>query len=666
MKSYITVLCICLLLAPSGVVAQSPQPQNPTGLGRFTTFIRNTYTTGTIPPINTNNSARLDELIRQGNLYLSLNDAIALALENNIDIAVQRYQFQIVDYGLKYAVSRSCGGGGGGGLSASGNNQGNGILTNANTLNGSSTVNGNGNVASAGGSCDPSFSTNWNWGRTANINTNSVTSGGNVVTIGNSTSKSYNFSQAFGSGAQMAVGMSNQRFTTNNTNALFVPGYTDQVTLTASQPLLSGFGFAYNRRNLIIAQNDIKRTDFDFITQVNSTLNTVVQSYWNLVAANSNVSVAQQSLELAEELYENNQKEAEIGVLAPLDVLNAQSQMETQRATLVQAQTTALTQENNLKNLLSKNGLGSPLVADAHIVPTDRIRVPDVEAVTPIQDLISMALGKRPEPASQQLQMDDTRQTLYGLRQQIKPNLNASGQVYNPAAGGILNPAPQVNPITGVVSPRTAPAPYLVGGLGNIFTQLFSIPTLNYSVGFSFNVTLRNRASRAQMAEQELSLRQNELGLQKTVNQIRVDVKNAQIAVTQARAQYASAETALALQEQVLQAEEQKLDLGASTVYQVVLYQRDLSTARYNVVTAQVAYALAKLQMDTATGNLMDRYGIALPEARDGQISRRPDPIPDVLTPPQGQTSLPNAPRPLGTHRASAAAFRQPITQTPR
>ncbi len=663
MKSYLATLCICLLLAPAGV-AQSPKQQGPAGLSRFTTFIRNTYTTTSVPPVDLSNSARLDQLIRQGNLYLSLRDAIALALENNIDIAVQRYQFQMADYSLRYALSRSCGGAGGGGLTTGS------VSTSTNSLNGTSTVNGNGSVSTAGGSCDPSFSTNWNWSRTARINTNTVVSGGNIVTISPSTAKNFSFNQAFGSGAQISVSLSHQRFTTNNANTLFVPGYNDQISFRISQPLLRGFGFAYNRRNVVIAKNDIKRTDLDFVTRVNTTLNTVIQSYWNLVAANSNLVVARQSLELAQKLYENNQKEEEEGVLARIDVLNAQSQMEIQRAALIRIQTTALTQENNLKNLLSKNGIANPLVDEAHIVPTDRIRVPDVEEIIPIQDLISMALQKRPEPASQRLSMADTQLALSGLRKQVLPSLNLTAQVSNPAAGGLVNTAPYIDPITNQPTTRVAPAQYLVGGVGNLFTQMFTRPTLNYSVGFSFNVTLRNRAMRNQMAEQELSLRQNELGLRRTINQIRVDVKNAQIAIAQARTRYASTQNAVALQEQVLQAEELKLQLGASTVYQVVLYQRDLATARYNFVSAQVAYALAKLQMDAATGNLMDRYSVEFNEAKEGEIGRRADPIPDVSSPPQDQTSLQDVPRPLITmpepKSASAEVLRRPVLLTPQ
>jgi outer membrane protein TolC len=241
--------------------------------------------------------------------------------------------------------------------------------------------------------------------------------------------------------------------------------------------------------------------------------------------------------------------------------------------------------------------------------------------------------------------MENTRLNMQTTRNSMLPQLNLTGNVSNPGLGGPENPIPNIDPLSGQVVPRRVNQD-LIGGYGNILRQIFGVPTVNYSIGFQFTVNLRNRSAQAQMAQQTLQLRTAELQLQRTINQIRLDVKNAQVAVDQARARYFAAEAARATQEQVLRAEEQRFQLGASTVYTLVQFQRDLATQRQNELTAQVAYAQAKLQIDTATGNLMDRYNIILDEARDGTITRRADPIPDVLT-PQGQAANPAAVKPV-------------------
>lgn len=602
-KRSLAFLCALLMLAPAGRAQSTPQIGNQNE--HWYSGITRKYSPSYIPPVDLSNSSRLDQLVRAGNLYLSLQDAIALALENNIDIEVQRYNYEIRNYALKNAEAQACGGNG----------------------------------------CDPQFTANMSWARNASIVTNAIVGGGVSTNVGNNRTRNFSIQQGLPTGATATLNFNNSSSTTNNPNVNFVPNLQSSLNLQMTQPLLNGFGLALNRRPIVIARNDIRRTDFEFQQNVNNILNTVIQAYWNLVSARSNVDVAQQSLDLAQQLYDNNRKQLEIGTLAALEVLQAETALESARANLVQAQTAVLTQENTMKNLLSRNGVASPLIADAHIIPTDRIRVPEVEPVTPIQDLIDMALQKRPEIGVQQLNLENQRLNLQNTRNSMLPQLNLTGNVSNQGTGGPLNPIPNVDPLTGQLRPRNVNTE-LVGGYGNILRQLFGVPTISYNIGFQFTVNLRNRSAQAQMAQQTLQLRTAELQLQRTLNQIRADVRNAQIAVEQARARYASAEKARVIQEQVLRAEEQKYQLGASTVYTVVQMQRDLANTRQQELAAQVAYAQAKLQLDVATGNLMDRYNIVFEEAREGAIQRRADPIPDVLT-PQGQAAILASPKPL-------------------
>jgi len=602
-KPFIALLCVLLVAAP-GLYSQQLNDRAPkleTERAHWYSGLTANYRTRYIPPINISNSGRVDSLIRAGNLYLSLSDAIALALENNIDVEVSRYAYPLSDAAV---------------LSARSSN-------------------------GAGVSYDPAFTSTVNWGHSAQIQTNAVQAGGQSVNIGNTRTRNFGIQQGFVTGGTATLGFNNNTATTNNTNAIFLPSYSSGLSLQANQPLLQGFGLAYNTRNLRIAKNNVRLTDYQFQQQLNTTLNTVISTYWNLVSAALAVGVAQQSLELSQKLLDDNKKQLEIGTMAPLDVQQADQQVATSETNLITAQTAVEQQEVALKNLLSRNGLAAANFADVHIIPTDRITVPDVEPIRPVQDLVATALDRRPELTQLRIQLENSKINLTGTKNALLPQLNVVGNVSNPAAGGIFNPNPQVNPLTGEIVTRTPPNPDLIGGYGNILRQLFGIPTVNYQIGFTLTVPLRNRAAQEAYITQDLQLRQSELGIQKQVNQIRMDVQNALIAVRNARARYGSATKASALAEAVLDSEQKKYALGASTSYAVVQHQTDLATARQSEVAAISAYAQAKLQMDQATGTILENNNVTLDEVKNGRLSKTPSRIPDVLPPANGQAAVP-------------------------
>jgi outer membrane protein TolC len=492
----------------------------------------------------------------------------------------------------------------------------------------------------AGVSYDPTFTSTVNWGHSAQIQTNSVTAGGQSVNIGDTRTRNFGIQQGFVTGGTATLGFNNNSSTTNNANAIFLPAYNSGLSLQATQPLLQGFGLAYNTRNLRVAKNNVRLTDYQFQQQLNTTLNTVISTYWNLVSAALAVGVAQQSLELSQKLLDDNKKQLEIGTMAPLDVQQADQQVATSETNLITAQTAVEQQEVALKNLLSRNGLGAANFADVHIIPTDRISVPDVEPIQPVQDVVAKALDRRPELTQLRIQLDNSKINLSGAHNALLPQFNVVGNVSNPGAGGIFNTTPQINPLTGQVIPRTEPNPDLVGGYSNILRQLFGVPTVNYSIGFTVSVPLKNRAAQAAYIQQDLQLRQSELAIQKEVNQIRMDVQNALIAVKNARARYQSATKASALAEAVLDSEQKKYALGASTSYAVVQHQTDLANARQAEVGALSSYALAKLQLDQATGVILENNDIMLDEAKNGRLSKTPSRIPDVLPPANGRAAV--------------------------
>jgi outer membrane protein TolC len=326
-------------------------------------------------------------------------------------------------------------------------------------------------------------------------------------------------------------------------------------------------------------------------------------------------------------LYSDNKKQVEIGTLAPIEIVRAEAEVASREQDLTVAQTNVLQQETLLKNLISRNGIASPSISDSRIVPTDRIHIPDVEPVTPVQDLVAKALDRRPDLGQSRIQIDNTKIVLQGTRNALLPTISAFADVRNNALAGPVNT--QVSPFNGIVPSHNAD-PFFIGGYGSVLSQLFGRNFPDYVVGVSMAIPLRNRAAQADMATNQLALRQNELALQKLINAIRSDVANALIAVQQARAQYTSAVKSRVLQEQTLDAEQKKLALGASTIYLVIQAQRDLATSQGIEVGALANYAQARTQLDVVTGSVLESNNVEIGEAKSGHVLRPVAPIPDL------------------------------------
>jgi outer membrane protein TolC len=587
-KKNIALLGVVLLLAPAGY-GQSRSTRGPqlTGGTGFVNNVTRNYNPRYVPPIDVTNSNRIEQLLRAGNLYLSLRDAIALALENNVDVEISRYQFNLADVGLLAAQA-----------------------------------------GNSGTSFDPVIASTLGTNHQTSANAQSSTTG-SVIT--QNTQNTYNFQiqQGFVTGATATLSTNNGKTITTALNS-FNPTYRSTAQLQITQPLLNGFGVALNTRGIRVAKNNIRVADFTFQQQINTTLNTVIQAYWNLVSATQSVAVARQALQLSQQLMDQNTKQVEIGTMAPIDLRQTEQQVAQNEQTLVRAEGTVLTQEATLKNLLSRNGLESVSLASVHIIPTSTIDVPNIEPVQPVQDLIDSALKNRPELAQQQLNMDNTRINLTGTRNSMLPTVNVQAGLNNTGIAGTGKATR--NLVTGT---DTEPNPYFQGALGNAFLQTLRRNFPSWNVQFNIQIPLRNRAAQASYAQQELQLRTTQLQYQRQANQIRLDVTNAQINIQNARAQYAAAEKALAAQEAVVDAEQRKFQLGTSTLYVVTQQLNTLATSRQNKVTAQVAYATAKLSLDVAMSSLMEKYDIVFDDAKDGNVSRRPDPIPDQVNQPQ-------------------------------
>jgi outer membrane protein TolC len=439
----------------------------------------------------------------------------------------------------------------------------------------------------------------------------------------------FGIQQSFLTGTSVSLGLNNTKTSSNNPRSDFNPATSSSLTLGLTQHLMQGFGPGVNSRQIHIAKNNREVSDITFKLQVETTVAAVMELYWDLVSFNQSVQVARDALAASNRLLEDNRKQVEVGTLAQIEVVRAEAEIASSEQTLLVAQTRALQQETILKTALSRTGVANPAIAAAHIVTTDRIEIPAVEPVTPIQDMTALAISSRPELAQSRIQLSNQELTIRGSRNALLPTLDLVASLSNSALAGQINSLPALQG-----SPHSNTA-FFIGGYGTVLAQLFARNFPNYSVGLNLNIPIRNRAAQAQVISDELTYRQQQLSLQRLENQVRVDVQNGVIGVSQARAQYQAALKAQVLQLQTLDAEQKKLALGASTTYNVVLAQRDLVTAESNLVAAEAAYSKAKVELDRATGQILYNNNVSVDDAAKGVVARPPSPIPTTpATPP--------------------------------
>ena len=642
-RQYLAVLCALLVVAPAGGFAADPPPQEPvTAKTGIVAKVTKPYRPVEPPPNNLADSTRIESLLRAGNLYLSLQDTIALALENNLDIAIQRYAPLLADASLKltqaggFARGVSTGvlaGPASASVSSSGTTAGTNVTSGALSSNATSSAVGASVISSSGPaipSLDAAFVGGLSWGHLTTPQSSSFLTGTTSLVqrqnIGN-----FGISKGFLTGTTVSLGLNNTQVTCNNPRNDFNPSTTSSLALSISQHLLQGFGPSLNSRQIHIARNNREVSDLTFKLQVETTVAAVMELYWDLVSFNQAVQVGRDALAASQQLLENNRKQVEVGTLAQIEVVRAEAEIASREQTLVVAQTRALQQETIIKTALSRTGVSNPAIAAAHIITTDRIQVPAVEPVTPIQDMTAMAISSRPELAQSRIQLANQQLTIRGSKNSLLPTLDVAANLSNGALAGDPNPLPA--PVGTVHSNL----PFFLGGYGTVLSQLFARNFPNYALVVNLNIPIRNRAAQAQVASDELTYRQQQLSLQRLENQVRVDVQNAVIGVSQARAQYIAAQKAQLLQAQTLDAETKKLTLGASTIYNQILAERDLVTAQSNMVAAEAAYARAKVELDRSTGQILYNNNVSLDEAFKGVVTRQPSAIPDAPPPARQQ-----------------------------
>jgi len=574
------------------------------------------------------NSPRLEQLISNGKMNLSLQDAIALALENSMDIVVQRYNPWMADAGILKAKAGGASYGTPAGVFAS-------STANLQSL-----------------SYDPLLTQLISFDdRKTPINnpfisgTGSTGSGFQNPTvfplISHSATYNTQYSQNFDTGTSFNVAWDNNRASSNAAN-FFNPYVQSSLVLGVQQQLLAGAGRFVNRRNILIAENNRKIADLAFTQQAITTVTNTITSYWELVYARENVNVEEQAVKVSLKLYNDNKKQLEIGTMAPLDVTRAESELATDRQNLIVAQTTKLQDELVVKNYISKDPLASNLI-NVEIVPTDHPDAPESIQASNFEDAIKEAFAKRPDLQEQYVNLKNADIDVRATKNALLPTATLSAQY---GSSGLAGNATLLGPVT-YTGPSSVPiydanglpvlvngVPIFVGtgtqpiirttkdGFGGAQSSIFQSNFPDYNIALNLSIPIRNRAAQADNLHAQLAKRQLEAEVQQTKNNALLDVRNTTIALEQGRAQVQAASKARELQKQTFDAEQKKYQLGASTVYNVILTQRDLITAQGTELRALANLAEAKANYERALGRTLEVNSVTIAGAKKGDIER--------------------------------------------
>jgi outer membrane protein len=588
---------------------------------------------------NLSNTPRLDQLLKGGKLMLSMNDAVTLALENNLDIAISRYNLSIADtdvlrtkagaavLGVNSGVIQGTPGGGVGGLGAAtttsggaGGTQGGLGGAGSGTLGIVSSTLG---IGSPINSYDPILTGTLQLDR-FNQKASSAFTGVPILTQ-NTGTVDFAYNQGFVTGTNLSVGFNNTRVTTNSPFTTLSPTLNSNFKATLTQHLLQGFGVLPNKRFIIIAKNNRELTDVAFRLQITTTVDQIENIYWDLVNAYENVKVQQDALALANKTLSDNKKQVEIGTLAPIEIVRAQSQVATNQQSLIVAQTNLELQQLLIKNALSRTLVDQSLI-DAEVIPSDTVLLPATEPVTPGQDLVNDAISHRPELAESRIDLNSREISMRAVKNSLLPSVDLFAYYGGSGLGGSQNSTNVCgNPgsIPGFCTPPTDTVPPI--SYGGTVNQLFNSTAPDKGVGLSLNIPLRNRTAQANQIRSQLELRQAQMRLQQVENEIRIEVRNAQFALQQNRASVDAAQAAVALALQSLDAEQKKYALGASTTTLVLQQQSALTQAKSNLVSSLTTYEKGRVELDRATGLLLERNNIDLADAQTGVVTKTPN-----------------------------------------
>jgi len=587
----------------------------------------NAYSPETVPEPVLTNSPRIDRLVREGKLYLSLKDAIDLALENNLDLAIARYNLPIANTdilrtqaggffrGVNTGVVQGTPGGGVGGFGTGAPGAGAGGTT--------------GGAGGAGAGASGLVQSTLGVGTAVNTYDPQVTLGGgdehqtspvtNQFIYGvpslqlNTVTVNANYFQAFSSGTSINVSFNDLRQTTNSSTFNLSPTLSSAFRFQFQQELLAGFGFGPNLRYLRIAKNNKKISDIAFKDQVIATVTQIENIYWDLVSAYEQTQVNEQSRDFAQQTLDNTKKELELQAVPQMDVLRAETEVSKRDQDLTLARTSLQLQETLMKNAVTKS-LDDPLLEAMPVIPTDTSQTNATPTGQPIQELIDEALKERPELAESGIDLVNRQISRSAARNALLPSLALVGFYGGSGLAGTLNP----NYDTKLYGPNVSNVPNdFIGALENTFNNT----NPDYYVGLNLNIPIRNRVAKADQYRSELEYRQAELRLEQLKKQVRIEVRNAQYALDQIAARVDAARKARDLAQRTFDITKKEKELGAGSTYQTLSAQHDLALAELDLVSAMTTYEKAKVELDRATGATLEHNGILVQDAITGVVS---------------------------------------------
>ncbi len=628
------------------------------------------YTATSTPPARFTNSPRLDDLVRGGKIYLSLSDAIILALENNYDVAIQRYNLDIADTDLLRARAGGSPLGVSSGLVSGTIGGATAALSSGGGPGGTTTSSGGGTTGAAGQSLttnlggplpealDPVLTGTVELQRQSTPELSSTFIGTSEL-VSNTNQYNFAYNQGFLTGTALQVSFNNQYQTTNNAFTQYSPGLTSSFNAQLTQHLLRGFGTGINGRFILQAKNNRRSTDSAFRQQILYTINQIENIYWGLVSSYEDVQAKERALAQSTQLEKDDRQQLEIGTLAPLDVVNAQSAVASDKQALVSSQSTLEYQQLVMKQAIARN-LEDPALTAAPVIPTDRVSLIETpEEKSQVDDLVRQAEQNRPEIEQALIAIKNDEITLRGEKNGLLPVLDAFAFYGGSGVGGAISPGCPLTPSSNVFSISCAGLPNNIG-YGTTFENTFNGSSPNRGAGVNLTIPIRNRQAQSEQARSVLEYRQAQLRLQQLYVQVRMQVINSQFALTNDRAQVQAADAARAYAYQSLDAEQKKLKLGASTTAAVLQQERNLAAAENNVITATATYGKDRAALEEILADTLDRYGISLADAVSGKVTQvpvipglepakdRPEPaLPDQQQNLQQQRQAPVTPQPM-------------------
>jgi outer membrane protein len=561
------------------------------------------YTAPVVPPVRLANSSRLHDLIRAGQLYLTVQDALALAVENNLDLEVQRYEPLQVDWTLERLR------GGGALRGASGNSVQVGAVASGQGVIGSEQSAGQASGTGGGGgggggnnqiqqiglqvaSFDPVLTNATTFSHTTTPQPIETVSGVASL-VDNTRVYTTQISQGLVTGGQISMSQTENYLNENSPGDSINPSMYPKVEVQGYQRFFQGAGLTANTYLIREGKNNVRAAQESFRSQLLDLAASVLNMYWSLVSATESVRSAEQSLDIAQKFDDDTRERVRLGAVAGYQIPRADAQLASQRQALALAQMLEQQSEQPLKDAISR--VEDPLLEAARIVPLDRIEIPAMDDLPPLRELVAKAMTGRPDLAVARINDENAAIRSVGTTNPLLPTGVAFAGTWNSGAAGGLGTG------FGLVVRRDYPSQY---------------------AGVYMAAPLGNRSAQSDYGIDQLQLQKSALSSQRNRNQIATDISNQVVALRQARAGYEAAVSARELQEQLLQAEQDKFSFGSSSIDNIVLAQRALVAAQSAEVAARAAYAHARVSLDQMLGQTLEVNRLTLEDGESGRIAR--------------------------------------------